>query len=614
MSYDYVWSKSSTDTSLPYRISAVWSGGEGAVLLWTWFMSLVVLAGICYDRRANLNASYRSFFIIVSASIVLLFALILIGMDLFAATDSAALASCPDGCGLKPVLATPEMALHPPVIFASYASCLGLFAASISFFWARESDWSSISLSWGRVTWILLTLGIGIGSVWAYYVIGWGGYWYWDPVETVSLIPFLLVSAFLHTLRRNREKREYMMSAPLLGALSFCSIIFATFVTRTGGIWGSSIHTYGSSSDLPLGSRLLDAIGNDPTVMGIFSLLVVSISLTVVSAVFAYRYTGASTNHGHANRLSDLINDRNSIMASVILLVTIAIMLVAFLVKNADASASDNYAELNQKMSVFFCLLMLTLAVSSVWRVIGRRNALLLSVGASSFSVILAAYSYVTGSFDTLLAFTVPIYALAIGSIIVKVSNMKYRGRLKPHLYKLGPELVHFGIALILLSSIASSQLASRPIQGEWTSIDLGGELAAGGYTIRLLSLELVEDEYVESGWTVTAEARATLGIMRSDGSVGAVVVLRDLYGIAEGSGMVSKLDSDVYVHSSIVSDLCLGFEWSTEMTAIVYMKVVPMMSGLWVGLVIAVSGATIRMMTWSSTSTSRQVTTVQED
>ena len=174
MSYDYVWSRSSTDTPLPYRISAVWAGGEGAVLLWTWFMSLVVLAGIYSDRRANLNASYRSFFIIVSASIVLLFVLILIGMDLFAATDSAALAWCPDGCGLKPVLATPEMALHPPVIFASYASCLGLFAASISFFWARESGWSSISLPWGCLTWILLTLGIGIGSVWAYYMLSAG--------------------------------------------------------------------------------------------------------------------------------------------------------------------------------------------------------------------------------------------------------------------------------------------------------------------------------------------------------------------------------------------------------------------------------------------------------
>ena len=99
---------------------------------------------------------------------------------------------------------------------------------------------------------------------------------------------------------------------------------------------------------------MLDAIGNDPTVMGIFSLLVESISLTVVSAVFAHRYTGASADHGRANRLSDLINDKNTVMASVILLITIALMLVAFLVKNADASASDNYAELNQKMSVFF--------------------------------------------------------------------------------------------------------------------------------------------------------------------------------------------------------------------------------------------------------------------
>ena len=117
-------------------------------------------------------------------------------------------------------------------------------------------------------------LGIGIGAIWAYYVIGWGGYWSWDPLETSALLLWLILTLFLHTQLRLARNHEYAKLSPMLGMLVFEVALFATFVTRTGGLWASSVHSYGAVN-ADGAKRLWELLNRSPTVLGIFLLMII---------------------------------------------------------------------------------------------------------------------------------------------------------------------------------------------------------------------------------------------------------------------------------------------------------------------------------------------------
>lgn len=186
MSFYYVWHYSSTDLSQLYRLSGVWAGAAGSFLLWIWFMTLVLATEVVLEpRRKHLSKAFHGVFQIVVALIIFLFVALLAYMNLFERTGSFLLGQYPNGYGMSLVLQTPEMVVHPPVVFAGYAFCVVAFAAGASYFVTKDANWFHMSLPWARLGWIFLTLGIGIGAIWAYYVLGWGGYWAWDPVDVL---------------------------------------------------------------------------------------------------------------------------------------------------------------------------------------------------------------------------------------------------------------------------------------------------------------------------------------------------------------------------------------------------------------------------------------------
>ncbi len=226
-----------------YKFAALWSGQEGSLLLWAWLLAgygLVVRLRHMVDVRLTAYAST------ILAAIQLFFLAILN----FAAPPFALVAGAvpADGFGLNPLLQYPEMVIHPPMLYLGYVGFSVPFAFALGALMMRYpgEKWIHITRRWTMVTWLFLTCGIFLGAHWAYSVLGWGGYWGWDPVENASLMPWLTGTAFLHSVMM-QEKRGMMKKWNVwLIFATFLLTLLGTDLTRSGLV--SSVHAFAQSS------------------------------------------------------------------------------------------------------------------------------------------------------------------------------------------------------------------------------------------------------------------------------------------------------------------------------------------------------------------------------
>ncbi|UCD92073.1 MAG: cytochrome c biogenesis protein CcsA [Methanobacteriota archaeon] len=208
----------------------------------------------------------------------------------------------PNGQGLNPLLLTPLMIFHPPLEFAAFAFITIPFAAALGFLITNDRKWIRTSLQWSRLSWLTLTIAMGVGALWAYVVLGWGGYWGWDPVEVANLIPWIALTAFVHTQSSYRRKNQYIFAAPLLAIISFVLIVFATFETRSGFVT-SPLHAFtGPGSDLGAASRLMAILNENPAASFFFMLMVAA--LIAGGILFIWRFAKIREEEGVPEALS----------------------------------------------------------------------------------------------------------------------------------------------------------------------------------------------------------------------------------------------------------------------------------------------------------------------
>jgi cytochrome c-type biogenesis protein CcmF len=227
----------------PYKFAALWSGQEGSLLLWAW---LLATYGLVLRLRHKVDVRLTAFASTILAGVQLFFLLLLN----FAATPfSLVSGQVPaDGFGLNPLLQYPEMVIHPPMLYLGYVGFSVPFAFALGALMMRYpgEKWIHITRRWTMVTWLFLTCGIVLGMHWAYAVLGWGGYWGWDPVENASLMPWLTGTAFLHSVMM-QEKRGMMKSWNVWLIFStFLLTILGTLLTRSGLV--SSVHAFAESN------------------------------------------------------------------------------------------------------------------------------------------------------------------------------------------------------------------------------------------------------------------------------------------------------------------------------------------------------------------------------
>lgn len=239
----YIFHHSNRDLPLPYKFSALWSGQEGSLLFWAWLLSaygFVLRLRHKVDPRLVAHAA-------VVLSAVQVFFLLLVN---FAAHPFSMMAgpAPADGNGLNPLLQYPEMVIHPPMLYLGYVGMTVPFAFALGALIMKYpgEKWIHITRRWTMVTWIFLTVGIFLGGHWAYSVLGWGGYWGWDPVENASLLPWLTGTAFLHSVIMQEKRGMLKMWNMWLIFATFLLCIFGTFLTRSGVV--SSVHAFAQSS------------------------------------------------------------------------------------------------------------------------------------------------------------------------------------------------------------------------------------------------------------------------------------------------------------------------------------------------------------------------------
>ncbi len=234
-----VWQNSHVDKPLLYKISGVWGNHEGSMLLWITVMALfgaaVALAG------SGMPATLRARVLGIQALISLgFYAFVLLTSNPFARLVQAPI----EGRGLNPLLQDPGLAFHPPLLYLGYVGTSLTFSFALAALLERRVDpaWARWVRPWALVSWIFLTLGIALGSWWAYYELGWGGWWFWDPVENASLMPWLAATALLHSAIVVEKRDSLKRWTVLLAIITFAFSILGTFLVRSGVI--TSVHAF----------------------------------------------------------------------------------------------------------------------------------------------------------------------------------------------------------------------------------------------------------------------------------------------------------------------------------------------------------------------------------
>ncbi|MEM8547811.1 MAG: heme lyase CcmF/NrfE family subunit, partial [Pseudomonadota bacterium] len=309
----YVASNSNSELPLMFRIAAVWGAHEGSMLLWSLILTVWTLAVALGSRSLPLPMSSRVLGVLGLISVgTLLF--ILLTSNPFLRLQPAAL----DGADLNPLLQDPALVIHPPMLYVGYVGLSVAFAFAIAAMLEGRLDrqWARWTRPWTTAAWLFLTLGIALGSWWAYYELGWGGWWFWDPVENASFMPWLAATALFHSLAVTETRGLFKSWTLLLAIMAFSLSLLGTFLVRSGIL--VSVHAF--ASDPARGYFIL-----------VFLLVVIGIAL----ALYAWRAPSLDSEAGFAASSRETFLLLNNVLlviaASLILIGTLYPLFVEWL-------------------------------------------------------------------------------------------------------------------------------------------------------------------------------------------------------------------------------------------------------------------------------------------
>ena len=248
----YVVSHSNRDLSTFFKVAALWSGQEGSLLFWTFLLSIYIISVLLVYRNKNgelmpyvgvILAGVQIFFLTLNNFVESPFKT----LGALSANGTLDLVARADGNGLNPLLQYPEMVIHPPNLYSGYTGFTIPFAFALAALLARYpgEKWIHLTRKWTMIAWCFQSLGIMLGAHWAYAVLGWGGYWGWDPVENASLLPWLTGTAFLHSVMMQEKRGMMKVWNVWLVFCTFLLCILGTFLTRSGIV--SSVHAFANS-------------------------------------------------------------------------------------------------------------------------------------------------------------------------------------------------------------------------------------------------------------------------------------------------------------------------------------------------------------------------------
>ncbi len=240
----YVWQFSNIEMEWVYRVSAIWGGMDGSMLLWVFF--LAISSAVVAARTTSYPIHLMPWVLaIINSSLLFFLTVVVFFTNPFRYLKASFIP--PDGNGLNPLLQNPYMAIHPPCLYAGFTTFAIPFAFCLATLLAKDNsnEWVRLTRRWTLVAWGFLTAGIVLGGHWAYIELGWGGFWAWDPVENASFLPWLSATAYLHSVMVQERKNMLKFWNIWLIILTYALTVFGTFLTRSGVV--QSVHAFAST-------------------------------------------------------------------------------------------------------------------------------------------------------------------------------------------------------------------------------------------------------------------------------------------------------------------------------------------------------------------------------
>ena len=560
----YVANTSNSGLPLVYKISGVWGGHEGSILFWC-FISALWTGAVAVFSRALPQ--------VLLARVLSVLGLVSVGFLLFVLLTSnpfERLFPVPlDGASLNPLLQDPGMAIHPPMLYLGYVGFSIAFAFAIAALIGGQLDAATLRWMrpWTNVAWMFLTIGISLGSYWAYYELGWGGWWFWDPVENASFMPWLVGTALIHSLAASEKRGVFKAWTVLLAVMAFSLSLLGTFLVRSGVL--TSVHSFAA----------------DPT-RGLYILLFFGIVVGGSLLLYAVR-----SNKLQSTASYELVSRESGLLLNNVLLTVscAAVLLGTLYPLFVDALGYGKMSVGEQYFNAVFVPLMLPiLFVVGVGAMLNWKKDKL--SGRSTMLVVLAVISIAVGLLLTtqLEYFTVTaaasvsvaiwITASSVYGIVHRLRNKRRRMSAVLHTPAAfwGMSIAHIGIAVFTVGVALTSIYTTE----ETVRMEVNDTHQAGGYTFTLASLENVRGANFDA-------AEATFDVIRDNRDVGQIKAQKRIYDVRRDTmteaGIDAALTRDLFV--ALGEPLDNGQAWSVRI------QTKPFIRWIWLGTIFMALG-----------------------
>jgi cytochrome c-type biogenesis protein CcmF len=576
--FSYVAQHSNQSMPLLYKFAAWWGGQEGSLLFWSWLLSTYSAVVVFSNRRKHRDMMpyvvgvlgvVQTFFLILNNFVVSPFKML--------AVDKL-ITAVPDGNGLNPLLQYPAMAIHPPMLYLGYVGFAVPFAFAIASLITRQPGeaWIHTTRRWTLVTWLFQSCGIMLGAAWAYHVLGWGGYWGWDPVENASLLPWLSGTAFLHSVMMQEKKGMMKVWNMVLVSATFFLCIFGTSLTRTGLV--SSVHAFAQG---PLGKYFV-------------TFMAIGIAATVYLILDRLPYLRSESE------LESVISRESSFLFNnLILLASCFAVLWGTLFPVISEAVSGEKISLDtvwfNKLMIpigLFLLLLTGVGPLFAWRRTSvdslRRNfqipgiAAVVLVGGLLVAGVRSFYALISFGFCLFVALTV-LMEFYRGAHAIAVKNQMNLLRATIELThrntrRYGGYLVHMGIVLMFIGFTGAAFN-----QSDVKEMKTGDTLNLGHYQLKMVDLQ--ENENGNYSWH-----RATVQVWRGGELLSTLEPEKRFYKASrQGTsevGVRPRLNEDVYLNFGGMSD--------DGQRAVIQAYVFPLVSWIWIGGLVLIGGTLV--------------------
>lgn len=581
--FTLIYVASHSNSLLPwfYKISATWGGHEGSLLLWVMILAIWCMLVAIFSRGLPLNMRARVLSVLGTIEAMML------SMLIFTSSPyDRTLPNIPvDGADLNPLLQDPGLIFHPPMLYMGYVGLAVPFAFCMAALWAGRLDavWTRWSRPWTVMAWCFLTLGIAIGSWWAYYELGWGGWWFWDPVENASLMPWLAATALLHSLAVTEKRGVFKAWTMMLAIFAFALSLLGTFLVRSGVI--TSVHSF--TADPTRGIAILLILG---TVIGGGLLLF---------ALRGWRLTVESSYRLKSRETVLVINNIILLMATLVVLLGTLYPIIADAFSLGQVSVGSPYFNALFVPATWLLLTCMGIGATLRYKFDSRpMMATIITLVGSSLVLGLVLWYVIRsmgdGGFDHTIYITAVLSVWVVGFMVVDLRDkLRHAKNIKSGLGRLsagyyGMQIAHIGVLITALGVAGVSGLSSE----KDVAMSVGNNTQVRGYDFYLQDFEQVQGANYDA-------TRATIQVRQNGKLVTTLYPEKRNY-------IVSMMPmTEVALRPTLLSELYVALGEPIvssdgkidNNTWAVRIHVKPMVRWLWLGALVMALGGFIAML-----------------